>query len=58
MVIIRKHGDLVPKKGNAFLCEEHKGVAQAFMVGCAELEEMMGKGKSYYDLSQMGGVIG
>ncbi len=44
--------------GNAFLCEEHKGVAQAFMVGYAELEEMMNKGKSYYDLLQMGGAIG
>ena len=58
MIIIRKHGDLAQKCGNAFLCEEHKGVAQAFMVGYAELEEMMNKGKSYYDLLQMGGAIG
>lgn len=55
MVIIRKLGDLAQKCGNAFLCEEHKGVAQAFMVGCTELEEMMNKGKCYYALLQMGG---
>ena len=58
MIIIRKHGDLAQKCGNAFLCEEHKGVAQVFMVGCAELEEMMNKGKSYYGLPQTVGILG
>ena len=33
----------------------HDRSSQSIMVDCAELEEMMNKGKSYYALLQIGG---